>query len=206
VFAFTLVDNVVERPDGVIIAGFFIFGVIVFSALSRAVRSLELRVSHVIFDEESSIELWKSITGKKVHLIPLRSSTPEARARKEKEIREHYHIEGPVAFIHVRLLDNRSEFLAPIHIKVTREHGNFVVDVSGAIAIANTIAYISELIDPISIFLGLTRQNSVSQAFRYLLWGEGETGILVYEILLRHWEWTPEEDIRPAIFIMSEAG
>ena len=71
-------------------------------------------------------------------------------------------------------------------------------------AVANVIAYVSELIDPISIFLGLTRQNSVSQAFRYLLWGEGETGILVYEILLRHWEQTPEDDIRPLIFIMSE--
>jgi hypothetical protein len=204
VFAFTLVDNVIERPDGVIIASFFIFGVIVFSALSRAVRSLELRVSQVIFEDESSINLWKSITGKKVHLVPLRSNTPEARARKAEEVRRHYHVKGPIGFIHVKLLDNRSEFLSPIHIKVTREGGNFVIDVSGAIAIANTIAYISELIDPISIFLGLTRQSLMSQSLRYLFWGEGETGLLVYTILLRYWEWTPEEDIRPLIFLMSE--
>jgi hypothetical protein len=60
------------------------------------------------------------------------------------------------------------------------------------------------LIDPISIFLGLTRQNPVTQAFRFLLLGEGETGLLVYTILLRYWEFTPEEDIRPYIFLMSD--
>ena len=77
-------------------------------------------------------------------------------------------------------------------------------DVFGAVAIANTIAYISELIDPTSIFLGLTRQNLMTQSLRYLLWGEGETALMVYTILLRYWEWTPDEDIRPLIFLMSE--
>ncbi len=79
-----------------------------------------------------------------------------------------------------------------------------MVEVTGAVALANTIAYMSELIDPRRLFLGLTRQNSVSQAIRYLFWGEGETGILVYEILLKHWERTPEDDVRPLIFLMSE--
>ena len=68
----------------------------------------------------------------------------------------------------------------------------------------NTIAYMSEVIDPISIFLGLSRLNLMSQALRYLLWGEGETGLMVYTILLRYWEWTPEEDVRPVIFLMSD--
>ena len=66
--------------------------------------------------------------------------------------------------------------------KVHPRGNDFLVEVYGAVAVANTIAYISELIDPISLFLGLTRQNSVSQAVRYLLWGEGETGILVYRV------------------------
>jgi hypothetical protein len=51
-----------------------------------------------------------------------------------------------------------------------KERDHFVVEVSGAIAIANTVAYVSELIDPISIFLGLTRQNlvKVRPAFLYI--------------------------------------
>jgi hypothetical protein len=34
--------------------------------------------------------------------------------------------------------------------------------------------------------------------------GEGETGLIVYTILLRYWDWTPEEDLRPLIFLMSD--
>jgi hypothetical protein len=94
--------------------------------------------------------------------------------------------------------------MAPLRVRVTREGDNFVIDVTGAIAIANTIAYISELIDPVSIFVGLTRLNLMSQSFKFILWGEGETGMMIYKILLRYWEWTPEDDVRPMIFLMSE--
>jgi hypothetical protein len=137
-------------------------------------------------------------------LVPLRTSTPEHRAYKEKEIRKHYNVQGPIAFVHVTFMDNRSEFLAPLTVRVFRENDDFVIEVHGAIAIANTIAYISELIDPISIFVGLTRLNLMSQSMKYLLFGEGETGMMIYKILLRYWDWTPEEDVRPMIFLMSE--
>jgi hypothetical protein len=204
VFAFTFVDNVITRPDGVIIAGVFIVLIIFLSAVSRAWRSTELRVSKLAMEDQKSAELWKSMTGKKVHLVPMKTSTPEARAYKSAEIRRYYHISGPIAFVHVRQLDNRSEFISPLHVTVTPEGENYVIDVTRAIAIANSIAYLSESIDPISIFLGLTRKNLVTQSLRFLLWGEGETALLVYAILLRFWFLTPEEDVRPLIFLMSE--
>ncbi len=204
VFAFTLVDNVIERPDGVIIASFFITAVILLSGISRAWRSIELRVTALHFDDAPSLDHWHALCGKKVHLVPLRTISRRARARKADEIRRYYAVKGPVAFIHVNLLDNRSEFMSPLNIRITQEDGDYVLVVSGAIAIANSIAYISELIDPIGIFLGLTRQNLVTQSLRYLFLGEGETGLMVYTILLSYWEWTPEEDVRPLIFLMSE--
>jgi hypothetical protein len=77
--------------------------------------------------------------------------------------------------------------------------------VTGATAIANTIAYVSERLDPMSLFVGLTGQNLMTQAFRYLLFGEGESGLMVYKILVRHWSSTPEADVRPKIFLMSDA-
>jgi hypothetical protein len=104
----------------------------------------------------------------------------------------------------VKQLDNRSEFISPLHVSVMNEGENYVIEVTRAIAIANGLAYISESIDPISIFLGLTRRNLVTQSLRFLLWGEGETGLLVYAILLRFWFNTPEDDVRPLIFLMSE--
>ena len=204
VFLYTLIDNVIVRPDGVIISAAFILFVIGSSALSRYRRSTELRVATLDFTGEDSARVWPTLTGKKVNLVPLRSSTPQARLRKAAEIRQYYSVTGPIAFIQVALLDNRSEFIAPLRVRVAPEDGNYVIEVSGAVAIANTIAYMSELLDPLSIFLGLTRQNLMNQSLRFLLWGEGETALMVYTILLRHWETTPEDDVRPLIFLMSE--
>ncbi len=204
VLAYTFVDNVLTRPDGVIISSVFIAAMVLIGAASRSARATELRISKLRFADDGSEKLWQSLTGKKVNLVPLRASTPQARARKAREIREYYAVRGPLAFIHVQLMDNRSEFAAPLQARVAEDGDDYAIEVTGAIAIANTIAYISERIDPISIFLGLTRQNLVTQALRYLAWGEGETGLLVYTILLRYWESTPEDDVRPLIFLISD--
>jgi hypothetical protein len=104
----------------------------------------------------------------------------------------------------VNLLDNRSEFSAPLEVRLRKEGDDYVAEVFGAITIANTIAYVSEVIDPISIFTALTRRGLMAQAARYLLFGVGETGLMVYTILLRYWDWTPEDDVRPLIFLMSD--
>lgn len=204
VLLYTLLQNIHERPDGLIIASVFIFCMVAISAVSRYSRSTELRVEQVTLIDAESAKLWEELRDKKVHLVPLKHLSREDMAYKRNDIRKYYHVEGPLAFLHVRLRDDRSDFSGELPVKVCRMNGDYLIEVHGAIAIANAIAYISELLDPISIFLGLTRQNAMSQAFRYLLWGEGETGIRVYEVLLRHWERTPEEDVRPLIFIMSE--
>ncbi|MCX6620135.1 MAG: hypothetical protein NTY38_03465 [Acidobacteria bacterium] len=204
VFGYTLVDNVIERPDGLIIASVFIAGIITLSLVSRYRRAMELRVQSLTFRDRESAALWNSLGRKSVHLAPIRVMSNEACRRKLEVVASHYRMEGPIAFLHVNLLDNRSEFLAPLTIEVRREDGHLRIEVWQATAIANTIAYISELLDPISIFLELTRTNLVTQSLRYLLLGEGETGLLVYRILLRHWEETPEEDVRPLIYLMSD--
>jgi hypothetical protein len=137
-------------------------------------------------------------------LVPIKSSTTEARRRKRDELERHFRVHGPFLFLHVNLLDNRSEFSAPLEVTIRREQGDYTAEIHGAIAIANTLAYVSEAIDPISIFIGLTRRGLMSQAFRYVLFGEGETGLIMYTILLRYWQWTPEEDVRPLIYLMSD--
>lgn len=204
VFAFALIDNVIARPDGVIIGSCFIVAIVLLSGLSRYRRSTELRVFDIKLMDEESLRLWPLLKGKRVNLVPLRTSNEAARVRKEREIRKYYSIEGPLAFIHVNLVDDRSEFLARLRVRVRAERDNYVIEVYGAVAIANTIAYLSELIDPKTLFLGLARQNLTAQALKYLFLGEGEVGLMVYTILLRYWESTPEDDVRPLIFLMSE--
>jgi len=204
VLAFTLGDNVLARPDGVVIASIFVVVIVTLGALSRFRRATELRVSEIRFADQASAALWKEMTGKRVNLVPSRRRAREGLDRKTEELRRYYNVRGPLAFLHVHLMDNRSEFLVPLTLQVQRREGDFVVHVYGAVAVANTIAYVSELLDPISLFLGLTGQNLMTQAVRYLVFGEGEVGLMVYKILLRYWEWTPEDDVRPLIFLMSD--
>jgi len=165
---------------------------------------VEFRVPEAFFADLQSWRMGPELRGKKVHLVPIGKCTPEARRRKRAEIAKHYKVRGPFLFLHVNLLDNRSEFTSPLEIALTQEGKDYVAEVYGAIAIANTIAFASECIDPVSIIVGLTRRNLMSQAFRYVLFGEGEVGLMTYTILLRYWEWTPEEDVRPLIFLMSD--
>ena len=202
IFAYTLVANVIERPDGIIIASVFIVLLLSFSGLSRYHRSTEMRVSEVTFVNEESSELWSSIAGRKVNLVPHSTSSEEYRTALAKKIRRHFKIEGPLAFLHVNLLDNRSEFLSPLRLRIFQEGESFVIEAWGAVAIANSIAYLAELLNPISMALGLTRRNLMKQSLDYLFWGEGETGLMVYSILVRYWEWTHRTD-PPRIFLMS---
>jgi hypothetical protein len=204
VFAYTLADNCLERPDGLIIGSIFTLLLMLASALSRSLRSVELRIPHAYFTDVESWRMGPELRGKKVHLVPMKSSSAEARRVKRAEITRYYHVRGPFLFLHVNLLDNRSEFSAPVEVSLRTEGKDYIGEVYGAIAIANVIAFASEAIDPISIFIGLTRRDLMSQAIRYLVFGEGETGLMVYTILLRYWHSTQEQDVRPLIFLMSD--
>jgi len=203
IFLFTLSDNVLGRPGGILIATIFILFLLLVSALSRSVRSTEMRVSEVQFVDQESAELWHSITGKKVNLLPHHCVTVQERLQLEEKIRKHFVVAGPLALLHVQLQDNRSEFLSTLRVSVRRDTEHYVIEVRGAVATANAIAYLCELLDPISILLGLANKNLMKQSISYLFWGEGESALMVYTILVRYWEWTKRTSERPRVFLMS---
>ena len=204
VFAYTLADNCLERPDGLIIGAILTLLLMLASGLSRSLRSVELRISEGFFADIESWEIGPELRGKKVHLVPIKSSSVDARNKKREEIARHYNVRGPFLFLHVNLLDNRSEFSAPLEAMIRKEGNDYFAEVYGAIAIANSLAFVSECIDPISVFIGLTRRDLMTQAVRFILFGEGETGLMFYTILLRYWDSTPPGDVRPLIFLMSD--
>jgi len=205
VFAFAVVDNVIERPDGVIIAGLFVAGIILASAASRYSRAHELRVEDLHFVDAESRALFESLRGKKVNLVPVRDISDTARRRrKARHITKHFNAKGPLAFLHVGLTDDRSDFESELRARVYYEDDVIVIDVEGAVAIANVIAWISEQLDPIGIYLQLSLEHPFRQNLKYLFWGEGETALLVREVLVKYWHSTPEDDVRPLIFLVSE--
>ena len=204
VFGYTTLANVVERTDGIIIAACFILFILTVSGVSRYWRAKELRVGSHRFADAESERLWSTIVANKVNMVPIGSLEAGARTARAAKLRKYYNVDGVLAFVHISLLDNRSEFLSPLEVTVRLEDGQYLVEASQAVATANAVAYLSELLHPAAIYVGLSRQNLMHQSFRYFLLGEGETGLMVYTILLHCWEETPEEDERPCIFLMSE--
>lgn len=204
VFAYTFIDNVIERPDGILISSAFIFSILMAGAISRYYRATEFRVEKLNFESKADEALFEQLRGRKVHLLTVKH-TEKSYTHHRRTLQKHYKVDGPICFLHIELASDRSRFDTTIAVKVGRVgEEDFRISVHNAVAIANTVAYLSELLDPRSIFLGLTQGNPVTQAFRYLFWGEGETGILVYQILLKHWSQTDEDDKRPRIFLMSD--
>ncbi|HVE59453.1 MAG TPA: hypothetical protein VNB22_21765, partial [Pyrinomonadaceae bacterium] len=54
VFIYTTIVNIVEQPEGIKIASFFIFTIIAASFVSRAMRSTEIRIDKIEFDEKAN--------------------------------------------------------------------------------------------------------------------------------------------------------
>jgi preprotein translocase subunit SecG len=204
VFGYTTLANIIERTDGIIIACFFIAFILTVSGISRYGRARELRVGgHRLADAESEL-FWTLLVDKKVNLVPIRTLDQAARTLRAEKLRKHYNVDGLIAFVHVTLLDNRSEFLSPLKITVKQEDNQYLVEASEAVATANAIAYLSDLLHPAAIYLGLSRQNLMRQSFRYFLFGEGEIGLMVYTILVHLWEGKSGDNERPCIFLMSD--
>jgi hypothetical protein len=204
VFAYTTLTNIAERPGGIVIASCFIVFILTVSGISRYWRARELRVGGYRFSDAESERLWKTIIDKNVNLLPVRSLDPIFRAGRAAKLRSYYKVEGPLVFVHVTLLDNRSQFLSPLLISVRREGGQFLVEAFQAVATANAVAYLSQELHPAAIYLGLSRQNLMRQSFRYFLLGEGETGLMVYTILQHLWESANPHAERPRLFLMSD--
>jgi hypothetical protein len=204
IFVYTTVANIIERTDGIKIAACFIAFILIVGAVSRYSRATELRVEGHRFCDEESEALWAEIMKRDVNLLPVESLQDEDRTKCTQQVKAFYRVSGPLAFVKVELLDNRSEFLSPIEVTVKSQGGDYFISASQAVARANAIAYLSELIHPVAIFISLTRQNPMRQSLRYLLLGEGETGLMVYSILQHYWEGKPEIRERPRIFLMSD--
>ncbi len=108
VFAYTTVTNIIERPDGVKIATWFIVTIIVTSLVSRVLRSTELRVHGVTADPVAKTFL-KAVAHSPIRIIANRPDTglPEEYAQKLRDAQESHHLppNARVLFVEVRPSD-----------------------------------------------------------------------------------------------------
>lgn len=203
IFAYTLGVNIKERPDGIIIASIFITLLILTSAVSRYYRSTELRVRKCEFCDEESRQLWEKLADENLNIVPIVTLDKHYRSEIRAKIEKHYKISGPLTFLHVELLDDRSDFYEQLEVEVKRNAAENLIIVRNANVIANTIAYVSIRLKAKNIILGLAAEKSpLVQALYYVAFGTGEVGLMVYEILTSYWKKRPETE-RPTLFLMA---
>ena len=187
-FAYVLVVNAAERPDGLKIAGLFILAVLVASVWSRWRRASELRVNGIRFADEESETLWANLTdAHDVVLVPLRSNSDEARRKTEaRHLQHHHNTPSRYAFLHVYLLEDPSQFDSPVTIAVRRREDDYIIEVRDAVAVANAIAFTALRMNVREVVIGLLDSGTpLVNSLLYLLFGTGEVGYAVRAIFVR---------------------
>ncbi len=200
VFCYTTVVNVIERPDGVKIAGFFIAAIIATSLVSRVWRSTEIRADRVELDETARRFLQEE-SERTIRLIAhrRRAGTEAEYQWKEREVRMDNHIPShdPVLFLEVKISD-ASEFAETIHVQ-GEQIGEYRVLKTNSAAVPNAIAAVLlEIRDQTGnlphAYFGWAEGNPIQYLLRFLLFGEGDTAVVTREVLRRaekDAEWRP---------------
>lgn len=190
VFIYTSVMNMFERPEGLHIASFFIGAILVTSFISRAIRSVELRIGEVTLDETARKFIERTV--KDTGHITLLAHRPEGHdySVKESETRKIHKLteeEAEFIFLEVEVSDS-SDFVGD-RLMVTGEYVNGVkVLKCTSPAIPNAIAaLLLHLRDQTEVlphaYFGWTEGNPLRYVFKFVFFGEGETAPLTREIL-----------------------
>ena len=204
VFAYTTIDNIIVRPEGIKIASLFILGIIGVSFVSRALRSTELRVEAVELNDlaRQFIEEAKQGTIRIIANRPDRGDIDEYRL-KEKQERWNNHIPAnePVLFLEVRPGD-ASDFSGALKVRGVQV-GNYRILRTRSAAIPNAIAaFLLHVRDESGqlphVYFGWTEGNPVWYVLKFIFFGEGDTAPVTHEIL-RQAEQDPSR--RPAVHV-----
>ncbi|MDF6040943.1 amino acid transporter [Streptomyces sp. JH14] len=205
VFAYTLVTNVVERPDGIKIASLFIIAILLTSSASRVHRAFELRAAAVTFDENALRLIDEAAAAGPLRIIanePQEHSTVAYRT-KEYSQRETTHIPDgrPVLFLEVFIQDS-SDFTAAVTVHGDEKHGVRRLRMESAV-VPNTIAAVlMELRNRTGevphAYFNWTEGHPVSHLLRFLVFGDGEVAPVTREVLRRA---EPDPARRPRIHV-----
>lgn len=205
VFGYTTVLNIIERPEGIKIASFFIASIIISSFVSRVLRTTELRVERIELDEKARALIEEAARSHEIRIIANRRQAGDAREYrlKEKEQREDNHIPkgDPILFLEVDIGD-ASEFTDVLRVQGVEVDGYRVLRAKSAAvpnAIAALLIYLRDTTGKIPhAYFGWSEGNPLSYLLRYLLFGEGETAPVTREVLRQA---EPDPERRPAIHV-----
>jgi hypothetical protein len=205
VFVYALAANEIQRPDGIVIASFFIVAIIFTSVVSRVYRSLELRQERIEIDETAQRFIEEAARGNGIHIVANRRQAGDEReyTLKEEEQREDNHIpaEEPILFLEVDVED-ASEFEDVLEIRGVEIGGHKVLRARSSVVPNAIAALLLHLRDTTGktphCYFGWAEGNPIAYLFRFVLFGEGDTAPVTHEVLR---EAEPERKQRPAIHV-----
>ncbi|MBC7518938.1 MAG: amino acid transporter [Microbacteriaceae bacterium] len=193
VFSYTTVVNVIERPDGVRIAGLFILGIVVVSIVSRIQRSFQLRATSVTFDAQATE--WVEMDGDEYGSIRIIAHEPNDGSALEyrQKITDERRDSGipqraPVIFLEVYPADS-SNFEEDLLVRGIARHGYRVLQVNSG-NVPNTIATILLTIRDLTgvvpgVYFEWTEGSPLSNMMKFLVTGGGEVAPVTREVLRR---------------------
>ncbi|MCU1512095.1 MAG: amino acid transporter, partial [Arthrobacter sp.] len=206
VMLYALAANVIEKPDGITISGFFILGIVGVSLVSRISRTTELRVDRIEFDDDA--RRFISDTLEYDGRINLIANRPQARdgaeyADKETVQRENNPVPGTadVIFLEIEITDP-SAFSDTLAVHGVEVDGHRVLRAQSPAAPNAIAAILLALRDATGVrphaYFEWSEGNPLAHLMRYLILGRGDTAPVVREIIREN---EPDPDRRPGIHV-----
>jgi hypothetical protein len=205
VFAYTTVVNIIERPDGIKIAGFFIALIILVSLFSRLARTTELRVERIELDDTAERFLDEAAAHGTIRIITNRpEETDEEEYRREMaDHREDHNLppRDPILFLEVEVCD-ASEFANVMKVEGKEVGGYRVLRAESSVvpnAIAAFLLYLRDRTGKLPhAYFRWGSGNPIAYLFDYVAFGKGDTAPVTREVLRQA---EPDEENRPAIHV-----
>jgi hypothetical protein len=203
-FAYTTVTNIVERPEGIRIASFFIVLTVGTSLVSRALRATELRIHTVNFDQEA-MRIIESDEDKVIRLIAHRPSSegPAEYEEKDRNIRWSHHLTPSEQLIFLEIVTgDASDFTGDLDVRGLMVGRHQILRARSA-AIPNAIAAVLLKINTLTgklphAYFGWTEGNPIGYLFRYMFFGEGDVAPVTREVLRKN---ISDPRLRPNIHV-----
>ncbi|MSR29978.1 MAG: amino acid transporter [Gemmataceae bacterium] len=203
VFAYTTVAVMIEKPDGIKIAGCFIGVIFLASVVSRFFRSTEMRMGSLEFANEESRFLWESLLVTEFPVLVPHRPGHRGLISKEEIIRRDHRLSPdiPILFLEVQRGDTSDFLLNPL-VEIKQEEGRFILKVSRCASIAHVIAGLSLELGksgkPPEIHFGWSAESPMAANLGFLLFGEGNVPWMVRELISKA---QPNPEKQPRIII-----